>query len=180
MSYRAGYHRIYYAPNAGSAGGAVYLGETQEGIRWGTQIHRQHIRSDRSGMARVNGIEQGVDMTLSCIGIEADLIKLAAKSLTAAGAAYTSMSAYHSVGRLTSTKAGPLYAVPVAGTPAETEVGAGNCYRFFLAVLGNNLDDLLSSKLRVVNVSFELFPDAGNSDKYWDITTNPAGAITTP
>lgn len=180
MSYRAGYHRLYFAPNAGSAGGATYLGETQEGLRWGTQIHRQHIRSDRGGMARVNGIEQGVDLTLSCIGIEADLFKIAAKSLTASGAAYTSMKAYHSVGHLTSTKAGPLYAVPVAGTPAETEAGVGNCYIFYLAVLGNNLDDLLSSKLRVLNATFELYPDSANSDKYWDTVAIPGGFLTTP
>lgn len=180
MSFRAGHHRIYYAPNAGSGGGATYLGDTEQGIRWGTNIHRQHIRSDRGGQARVNGIEMGQDITLSCIGIEYDLLKAAAKSLTPSAAAYASLKAYANVGKLTSSKAGPLYAVPVAGTPAETELGAGKCYVFYLAILANNLDDLLSSRLRVVNLTFECYPDAANDDKYWEEITTPGGFETTP
>lgn len=137
------------------------IGATREGFRIREIFHTQQVICDAYGEVPINGVQQGVEVSVSLDSIEYDLIKpaiIAAYGTQGAGKA--------KVGFVMSGLAKVLVLTPVAGTPAATSVSgwtAEATYTFHKAIIEGDVETILSSKLRQGPVTFRCYPDPGTT-----------------
>lgn len=168
--YVAGHFRGWWSTAGGNSGGGYTdIGSTREGFRLITTFHAQPVISDKSGEGWIDGVSQGADNILRCDYIDYDLIAAAAGQTTG-----TIGKTYDNVGKLLTAIAGTLALKAAAGTTAETEQGAGNAYIFYRAVVMDDLEILLASKLRQGPLTFRLLPDP-TTGKTWEKASAPGG-----
>lgn len=170
LSTIAGFFTVFWSP-PGSSPAYVNLGQTREGATIETTVHEQDVHSDAFGDAIAETIQQGVDYRVTLTGIEYTKVKQAMFALPV-----TQGNVNTKVGLRGTDLYGPLALTPIVGTPASTEIGAGNSYVFPLTAPGNNINILLSSKLREINLSFKALTVTGSA---YSITTTPAGVTAT-
>lgn len=178
-SYVAGHMVAWYSTNSVSqSGGASYLaiGSTREGWNIRPSFHTQPVHDDAYGEGKADSINQGADMSLDGVLIQAALPQVEAALWNMTGGAGQSNN---QVGLKGSDTYGSLVLVPVAGTPAAAKIGAGNAYIFYMAQVINDPSILLSSKLREIPVTFDLLPDPNNTNKFYTVATTPAGCSAT-
>ena len=170
MAHISGHFSASFSATSGSAGNSfTSIGSTREGFRMRPRIYHQPVIDDRGGEAEVDGIQQGVDLVVECDYIDYDLIVGAIWGNGTTGAQALKGKLYDFVGRRLVDLAGTLKLTPVVGTPAETEAGTGNSYYFYKAIVDEDYEILLASKLRQGPLRFRCFPDPTNSDKVWEV-----------
>jgi hypothetical protein len=171
MALIAGNFKAYINPLGGnSSGGAfTFIGGTREGYRLVPTMHHQPVISDLAGKGQIDGIQQGADYILSCDYIEYDLIKAYLFNQVSFGATY------NNVGHRLTDLAGTLALRPIAGTPAEADMGVGNCLLCYRAIVVDDLEILFASKLRQGPMRWKLFPDVVTPYNAFTITTAPSG-----
>lgn len=150
MAYISGHYACTY--NGTSIGG------TREGFRMIQTNHHQPVISDAAGEMQVDGVQQGADIIVELDYIEYDLILPAL--IAQVGAQGTCQA---NVGKLLSGLAKPLVLTAAAGTPAATLDGI-KVYTFYLAIVVDDVEVLLASKLRQGRVRFRCFPDPAHSN----------------
>jgi hypothetical protein len=183
-------------PSIVQSGGAsfTYIGTSKEGYEIKETLHRQDVKDDLYGDARPDSIFQGVEYELAGINIEFD------KLLQTGVAGPINTSAIYGgvvnefVGYRMRDLAGSLCLTPMPNTPAAKRVNAANggatntSIVFYSAMLINDINVLLSSKLTEVPVTFALYPvgptpayttGSPGTNAVWSYTTTPSGCAFT-
>jgi hypothetical protein len=175
MAYVSGHFNSFYSTVSGSAGASyVAMGSTESGFELIESYHEEAVVDDAFGMAQPDAIQQGKDCIVRLTYVEYDKI-------FNCGALYQQIAQGQinpNVGIPLSTLAGELALMPVTGTPAATQLGAGNAYVFYKAIIVSDISTLLSSKYRRGPITFRCFPDptTGSSQGYaYKIVTAPSG-----
>lgn len=139
------------------------IGGTREGFRLNEAYQQQQVISDDYGEAPVSGVQQGAIVTVALDFIEYDLIRPAL--IAAAG---TQGDGRSRVGYTMVANAKALVLTPQTGTSADTLSGRGGIITFYKAIVRDNVEHLLSSKLRQGPCRFHCYPDPDNSYKSYD------------
>lgn len=175
MSYVAGHFTCYFSLTSGSAAASyTYIGSSREGYKHRERIHSQPVIDDSGGEAEVDAIQQGVDVSVDFDYIEYDLFKTVLYSATT-GAQIQMGLIKANVGKRLTDLAGVLVLTPKPGTPAEAEIGVGMSRIYYKAVIADDIDVPLASKLRQGPAKFKCYPDSTNSNKTWAIGSTPTG-----
>jgi hypothetical protein len=155
----SGYFTAYYAPH-GSAPAYVSVGQCQDGWEIETTLHEQDVHSDAFGEAVAERINQGADYRVTGISIEYLKLKACLALFNQPGA---QGNVNINVGLRGTDLYGALALTPLIGTPAATELGAGNSYSFPFAAVGNTFNIPLMSKCRIVHLSFNVLTTSGSA-----------------
>jgi len=172
--YTAGWFLAAYSASNSSYSWAT-IGSTRDGWTVHQTFHEQDVHDDRFGDGRADTVQQGVDYEVS--GIMLNLNAAVASGVF--NAQESEGNTNNNVGLLGSTLYGALCLTPLAGTPAASLLGGGMSYLFYIAAIANNVDRLLSSKLREIPVTFKTIPSQPNSNKCYVIAATPAGVPST-
>ena len=152
--------------NDGATTGSI--GTTEQGWELRENHLVEDIITDEGGDAPVDGVQRGTRVELHATYVEYDLMKRALYQANPRGTTFTN------VGKLYTALAGRLILTPTVGTPAATDLGAGNSLVFYKAVVQTDISTLLATKLRKGPLTFRCYPDSGNSNKVYDIVATPA------
>ena len=175
MSYVAGHHTAFFSLTSGSSSPTYfYIGSTRDGYRHRERIHSQPVIDDSGGEAEVDAIQQGVDVSVEFDWIEYDLFKPVLYSASTGTQTQLGLIKAN-VGKRLTDLAGILVLTPKPGTPAATEIGAGMSRIYYKAIIAENVDVLLASKLRQGPAMFKCYPDVTNSNEVWAIAATPSG-----
>lgn len=157
MAFIAGAFTATYAPAAGSA---VSIGATREGFRVRENIHVQHIVSDVAGDAPVDGIMQGVEVTVSLDYIDYALIKAAIYAASTQGQPLSKVGYLEAATASQTGLGGALVLTPVSNTPADLADTPNGTWTFHAAIVESDVETLLSSKLRQGPITFRCYPNS--------------------
>ncbi len=174
--YIAGHFNVAFSASSyGSSAGATWstFGSTRDGFRLKPILHEQEVHDDAFGDGVADTIQQGVDYQLEGIAIE--YAKLSSSNAMWSQIGVEGLN-NQNVGHRGSDLYGSLCLTPVAGTPAATQIGAGNSYLFYLCAIINDPEVLLSAKLREVPVTFRCLPDP-NSEASSPVPPAPDGTV---
>lgn len=175
--YTAGHFKAAFAPTSlGSATVTWYsIGSTEEGWTLETTYHEDEIHDDAFGQAVADTVQEGIDYRVS--GVTLNVAAINTAGILASQETPGVVNA--NCGQLGSAIYGSLCLTPVAGTTAETRIGAGNSYVFYLAAVGNNVSYLLGNMHRKIPVNFRCLPDPAHPGISWAIIATPTGVPTT-
>jgi len=170
LAYIAGHHTAYFSLTTFSAGPTYFnIGSTENGFNHRETDHYEDVVDDAGGSAIADGINQGRDLIVTGTSIEADNINNVLYQGTPLGRFNIN------VGQTANSLAGTLVLTPVAGTPAAAALGVGMSRVYYAALIINDVEQMLSSKLRKIPVTWRCYPSTSEGWKVWDILSTPAG-----
>lgn len=162
MSFITGHYTAAYFGNS--------IGTTREGFRIRENHHHQPVLTDEGGEAPVDGVQQGTETTITLDWVDYNLIKSALYVSNPQGQPMAN------VGKTLTGIAHQLVLTAAAGTPAAAQDGVGNSWVFYKAIITDETELLLATKLRQGPATFRVFPDPENSNKTYAIITAPTGS----
>jgi hypothetical protein len=141
------------------------IGQSRNGFTIRNVIHEQPVNADMAGDVPVDAIEQGEEVFVDLDFVEYTLMKVALKATTAViGGGFVN------VGLLRSALCLPLVLTPIgpygSSTSATSASLEGSNWTFNIAVVADNIDILLSSKLRQGPIRFKVYPNTSNGLTY--------------
>lgn len=146
----------YTATFTPAGGASADIGITREGFTVRDTPHWDPIVSDRSGQAKEDAINMGMDTQVSFAWMEF------APALPVAFAGFTQGSCFNKVGQLASSLGGTLTLTPATGTPAAA-TNAGKIWTFHCVVPASDIENILSSKLRSSPLTLDCIPNASGN-----------------
>jgi len=162
-----GYHTLYYVPSGATPSTSTHLvGKTgEEGIRLTRDVLIQEITADELGPeAIVDGVYQGANMEMEFVLEEVNVESVQALMHPfQTNAAGTSVEAGHVgvTGTLASGRAGTLFALPVANTPAANQDTGGSLDGYGRIFQGINIGpvvETLDTTPRFIPIRFRCYP----------------------
>jgi hypothetical protein len=134
------------------------IGGTENGFEKRETFLHEPIHADSFGRAHVDGVQEGSDVLITLESIEYDLVQAAVYAQTGSAGAGNA-----NVGKLLSSLAKQLVLTPVTGTTATT---AGKTWTFPLAIIVDDVNMLLSRRLRKGPLTFRCFPNYSSGTAY--------------
>lgn len=154
--------------------GGVDIGSTREGYELQESPHHQPVIDDAGGESEVSGVQQGIDYLLTGVYIEYEKMKTALYRQVPRG------KLYDNVGLFLPDLADVLALTPIIGTSAYNDAVANGGINiiFPVAIVVNNINTLLKSKLREAPITFRIYPGEvdGEDVVYYFSDTIPASA----
>jgi len=142
------------------------IGLTERGFNIENIIHEEAVHADSAGDVPIDAVEQGVEVIVTLDSIDYTSIENAIKAVSnSLGGGFVN------VGLLRSTLAKSLVLTPItalAGATAATSAAseATKVFTFPLAIVADNFNILLSSKLRKGPLRFKCYPNISTGIAY--------------
>lgn len=139
----------------------VDIGQTERGWNVENIVHEEPIHSDAAGDVPIDAVEQGVEVIVTCDFIEYTKLEAAIKATAGAiGGGFVN------AGILRSTLAKALVLTPMALAATSASTEATKVFTFPLAIVADNFNILLSSKLRKGPLRFKAYPNPSTGLTY--------------
>lgn len=134
------------------------IGGTENGFNKREIFFHEPVNSDAFGRMEVDGVQEGSDVLITLDSIEYNAIEAAIYAQTGTAGAGNA-----NVGKLLSSLAKQLVLTPVGGT---TVTGSGHTWTFPLAIIVDDVQTLLSRRLRKGPLTFRCFPNYSSGTLY--------------
>lgn len=147
------------------------VGSTRNGFNLRPTYHSQQIIDDALGEASANAVMTGVDLILELDFVNYTDIYTAIHTMEGNegdGASNVGLLVAKNPGGAGLAK--QLVLTAVSGTPSANDSGHGATYTFYQAVVQDDLNILLASRLREGTCHFKIYPSTDNANKLYAVT----------